>query len=266
MIQTYIPFGKIPTTPKAGTQFLQWFSTDSEENYHLNPHPCLGPNDVSYSFNPAGYRCEGFDCRKDLVVVSVGCSWTQGIGVPWEHTYPEVFCQQLRRHTEKSVTNWNMGFEAKSNDYIARTLLCVLPILKPDVALVTFTYPNRREYVSVDGEMIDLLASHVKSRNRKHRDILQHLLALASHHEDLLNMYKNYKLAEFALNQAGTKWLFSAVRVDQFAPIVNLLDSRRFVEVGIPRLDNARDSIHPGVRSMQAYARSLFSRFLEVYS
>jgi len=268
MIQTFIPYGDVPKTEMAGSPPLCWFTSDSEERYRRDPHPTLKPEDVIYRFNDYGYRCAPFSSRSEINVVFIGCSWIFGTGLPEEATAASIFCRLLEKQVGKTVTNWNLGFPAKSNDYIARTLLCAVPLLRPDLVVVNFTYAPRREYIPLDGEMMNLLPAfktlHLV-RDLVRRRLYKHLYALASEYEDQMNLFKNYKLVELVLEKHKTRWLFSANDLNDLEPIRDQLCRDIFLEPGLQITDRARDLGHPGIESNRRFATRIFEAYQRVY-
>jgi hypothetical protein len=269
MIQTYIPYGDVPATVVAGIRELQWFKNDAEQRYEVDPHPTLKPRDVSYRFNDHGYRCGEFSERGDINIVFIGCSWVFGTGVPVEATACSLFAKRVADHMGKRVVAWNLAFPGKSNDYVTRVLLCALPVLRPDVAFVNFTFSARREYLPIDGPELNLLSSPASLKTvegRVRRSLYSNLLALASEREDRMNLFRNYKLVELSLNAQRVQWLYSANLFKEFSSLESHIDRHRFVLPGLQVLDRARDNSHPGVESNRHFADQIFSRFLEVYA
>ena len=85
-------------------QTLHWLPTDTEESYkkliqhpgHLEYFRKMGwdqPNAITYRINRYGYRADEFD--GDPCVVALGCSYTLGIGLPDEVTWPRQIATRL---------------------------------------------------------------------------------------------------------------------------------------------------------------------------
>ena len=68
--------------------------------------------------------------------------------------FTKLSCERLREETGKSVVNWNLGSGGASNDFITRLLFLAYPILKPDLVIINFTEPSRREYITNTGECV----------------------------------------------------------------------------------------------------------------
>jgi hypothetical protein len=69
---------------------------------------------IEYTYNSHGFRCEEFDSRPS--VLALGCSFTEGTGLPIEQTWPFYLSQMLGLHV------WNLGSGGASIDTVFRML------------------------------------------------------------------------------------------------------------------------------------------------
>ncbi len=97
----------------------------------------------TYTYNELGYR--GDSISKNIDILSVGCSHTEGIGVNDNETWPHYVAEAL------NMTHINMGFTGRSNDYISRTVTSYVRFFNPKYVFVMYTYPSRREYWTDEG-------------------------------------------------------------------------------------------------------------------
>ena len=171
---------------------------------------------------------------------------------------------KLSAYLGLNVTNWNLSLSGGSNDYISRTLLEAIPILEPDIVIVCFTAPSRRDYIAADGVYYNL-NNHFDnlSRSRTERDIYNHYLGLVSKYDDQLNFYRNYKLVEMLLSQYEIEWYYTSINngsviTQDMDDLSHIFDLERFLEFGPEVLDFARDNSHPGIESMKVFAEKLF--------
>jgi hypothetical protein len=265
------------TAPRA---HVAWHGSDSEERYRERPHPTLGPADVEYRFNAHGYRCREFDAARDsgaITVVALGASEVMGTGVPQEQTFAAVFARLLGQRLGRPAIDWNLGVGGSSADYIARTLVSALPVLKPDVVLMVFPHQGRRELLAHDGRIH--YYKHEAGMRRKlgerfldpERYVLtQASMNLSSEFNDTMSQYKNYKVCEALCQQHGAMWLFSATRDACMAQIAHLVDHAHWVRPGLADLKSsgghdeglalARDMQHPGIGPHRELAERMFER------
>jgi hypothetical protein len=271
---TRMPFA--PRTP-AGVRRV-WQGTDSEERFRKRPHPTLGPDDVDYRFNAHGYRCAEFDAPREagtLSVVSLGASEVLGTGVPVENTFTQEFTRLLSARLRRPLVGWNLGVGGCSADCVVRLLVSALPVLRPDVVLMTFPHPARREHLGDDGR-VHCHNREGPARRRlterlldpEHYALTEANLDLSSTHNDTINLYKNYKVCEALCRASPAMWLFTATRDAFFDPIAHLVDAAHRVRPGIGDLKSdsgagadaalARDMQHPGI----AVHREMAARML----
>jgi hypothetical protein len=268
-----MPFA--PRTPPHARR--TWQGTDSEERFHRRPHPTLGPADVDYRFNAHGYRCGEFDAVRDeavLTVVSLGASEVMGTGVPEDRTFTAVFARLLGEAVGRPAVGWNLGVGGGSADGIARMLFSALPVLRPDVVVISFPHPARREHLGDDGRV----HCHNREGPRRHKlserlldpedfVLTQANLNLSSEHNDTMNLYKNYKVCEALCEASAVSWLFCATRDAYLERIAHLVSAPHWVRPGIGDLKStsiadpagalARDMQHPGIAMHREMAERL---------
>lgn len=261
-----LPVGDIPQTEWAGRAPCNWlWDFERRQFEEKGGHPIYGASDVEYRFNSHGYRCPEFSEIKPLRIVAIGCSYVFGFALPQRAVFPELLRARLESTTGKAVVLWNLAFGGASNDYIARVLQLSVPLLRPDIVLINFTWTSRKEYVAASGEYFNFLPGVDPDWNPVLSECFKHFQALASEGAERLNLFKNYKAVEALLS--SKRWLFSAAGPDVFASIDRHIDPSRFVGTlfckGLIR-DFARDHQHPGPkmheRLAQLYWQALVAR------
>ncbi len=103
---------------------IPWCGTDKLENYKSNTQ--FGPNlytqnELEYKFNSDGFRCDEFTLPSDLNIVFLGCSCTEGIGLPIEQTWSYILLEKIKHKTKKNIPYWSLavggsGFDAQSEN------------------------------------------------------------------------------------------------------------------------------------------------------
>lgn len=222
------------------------------------PDRTVERNGVSYSFNNLGYRSVDFDTPADLRIIAIGCSYVMGVGLAQADLFHELFAEKLRRETGKTVAVLNLGAVGRSNDYIARLLHLAVPLLKPEIVLINFTHPVRREYISVQNELLTYVPSF-QPGNRVVRDIYGHFAGLTSPLDDDLNLFRNYKSVEALLGDSA--WLFSSITANDFDRIGAHISMNRYAGA-MPQLDKGQDGSHPGPQSHKALMEKYWERYL----
>ena len=252
-----LPASGLPITGYPAGQEIEWLFGDSLENFRKNGNPIYGEKDITYRFNSSGYRCPEFNVEADIRILAIGCSCVLGQALPQAAIFHERFAERLRADTGRSVVLWNLGYCGASNDYISRLLHLAVPRLDPHLVLVNFTFGPRREYLSVQNQLIHYNPAF-QPPDEVTQGIFGHMAALASRHDDQLNFFRNYKSVASLL--AGRRWLFSHVRPEEFAPIAAHLDLSRFVGP-LLIVDRARDGRHPGPESHGRLADLYWEKF-----
>ena len=277
-IRTFIPFGDLPHHPDRSSSSVKWFGTDNEEAYRKHSgHPVYNVDDITYDFNSYGYRCAEFKTDADIRVLSVGCSYVLGLGLPARDIFHERLCRRIAAAASATICNWNLGSAGASNDLISRLVHLAVPCLAPDLVLVHFTHSGRRDYVSVEGQHFDYLpavqrlgmvAKEIRSQYAALKEIHSHFAALTSVYDDALNLFRNY--SSLAALLKGTPWLCSFSSVEQTAHLGDHLQKSHLAGM-LPRVDLARDHLHPGPISherleMAYWAQLTENRWLETIS
>jgi hypothetical protein len=225
---------------------------------------------AGYQLNQYGYRCDEFDAKGDFKLVSIGCSNTFGWCVAEEDRFSEVFLEKIKESTGKNVVNWNIGYPAKSNDYISRMTIIALHLLKPDLLLTCFTDIGRREYFGIEyPEMgcFNYIPAEYPKNVKKH---IPHFMpyahrfnGLTSPLDDLMNAYKNIKLVETTALATKTPWLFATFCEEETNFILENYPQQHVG--GFPDTDKAADGMHPGPISHRELADKFFRRYKDVY-
>jgi hypothetical protein len=238
-----LPAGELPRTGNPEARVDHWYGQDNAENYRRRGgHPLYGETDITYSYNRRGYRSPEFEDAAAVRMVSVGCSWVFGVGLPAPVLFHERFADRLRTELGTSVINWNLGVPGASNDAIVRLLHLAVAALRPDVVLILFTYLGRREYVTAHDRHVAYTPAWT-APDPVAQEVGAHFAALASKNDDRLNLFRNYKSAEALLTRCG--WAFSFVLPDDAQPIRDHFDTRRLARPH-RSLDKARDHAHSG--------------------
>jgi len=153
--------------------------------------------------NNYGFRCEDIEEKtdNDLVIVSLGCSFTYGAGVHVEDRWTDVLCKKIQETTTLKVRNYNLALEGHSNDYCARMVFKTIENLKPDLYCFLFTYRNRMEWVTNEGNKVTNVIPG-------HDDVFINVM---NDGVAMYNFHKNYALINALCNLHKVPFLFSAI-------------------------------------------------------
>lgn len=130
-------------------QTILWNSTDNVDNYrrHLaDPKKkyLLENNGwidraITYTYNSHGFRCGEFN-PAEQAILTLGCSFTEGVGMPQEQTWPYILAQHL------NLPCWNLGVGGGSADMCFRLAKHYLSWLKPTMVVLLCPRPFRMEF------------------------------------------------------------------------------------------------------------------------
>lgn len=209
-----------------------------------------------YTYNEFGYRGDSFS-KQGFKVMSIGCSHTEGIGLnDWE-TYSHVFCSLL----ENSV-NINLGLGASSNDYIARSIINLFDLIKPDLVLIQYTYIHRREIYTENNEIFSYTPNkkwgYFETENGD--EIHKCLTLIQNEKENLANWYKNHLLIKNFLQNKNCNWIWNGA----FGVPSEFNDHNRFDGM-IPFFDYGADNLHAGPNTNKDYSYKLYKFILKEF-
>lgn len=277
----------IPPSPAGAhvTGTHRWYSLDSESNHRKNPHPRFGPNDIEYRFNLQGYRCPEFDRlheRNDgaVTVACIGSSGLFGTGLPEPLTLPRLLQAKLQDFLGRPVESWNLGVGGTGPAYVTRMLFSVLPVMKPDLALLTTHAFNRREFIGETGRIYSTQTrAHWQHRftDPERRQMQKACKLISNPYNHVMQFVTNAKVWESLCDDAGVMWLFAAEgRSEDIDSVDHVMRvPRKMVGPGMftltkkyrddPETGLARDMLHPGTKPTEELAEILFARYRELY-
>jgi hypothetical protein len=132
----------------------EWLPTDTEENFqrlmqdpnHREYFHSKGwdqPAAITYKINSHGFRSEEFDPAASSLV-SLGCSYTVGIGLPEHATWPHLVAQAA------GLKNYNLAWGGTSADTCFMQAQHWLPVLRPQLVVMAAPPKARFDLISED--------------------------------------------------------------------------------------------------------------------
>ena len=232
-----------------------------------------------YSFNSLGFRGSEFDPSAAFRVFVCGCSYTFGMGVETDRTWPVVFTRlaaaELGVPNDKSHVQ-NFSQIGASNNYVTRTLIRQCDLAPPTLAIAAFTHINRTEYL--DGMKIKNLGYwNIRPELQyleKHDAPGKRFFRQYSDHFGLQNLLINMIFFQSAMERRGIPYIMLWVDIERFDGTSNfvpnalhdfyaVLEQSRISRFSIKqpsiRVDTAEG--HPGPRSHERFAPVLANEF-----
>jgi hypothetical protein len=208
-------------------------------------------NLCTYTYNELGFRGDSIK-KEGFKVMSLGCSITEGVGVNDDETWPAQFCKKI----ENSV-NFNFGTGGRSNDFICRCLMSYYDLIKPDLVLIMYTFPHRREIYTGGNEIEPYIPTNVWGRlleTEEGKIIQSSMDILQNENSDFINWYKNHLLIKYFLESKKCNWVWNGSHgVD-----TEYKESNRFDGDYSFILDKGVDGTHPGPFHNMKYSENLF--------
>lgn len=139
---------------KYAGQAYEWLPTDTEENFqrlmqeseHRQYFHSKGwdqPGAITYKINSHGFRSEEFDPTA-ASLVSLGCSYTIGIGLPETATWSHLVSQAA------GLKNYNLAWGGTSADTCFMQAQYWLPRLQPKLVVMVAPPKHRFDLISED--------------------------------------------------------------------------------------------------------------------
>lgn len=279
-------------TPAGRT--VTWFGTDTQGRHAATPHPTLGPDGVSYTFNSLGYRGAEPPRSKQagtLTMLSVGASEVFGLGVPAPTAFPAVLADLLAQRVGMPVVDVNLGFCGAAADYVARTLASAIGAVQPDIVVFVLPAPVRREHINDLGRIFLYPNAYSPTWRIALKNRLKYLLfdpensmqntareRLSSDANDALNYFRNYAASELLCRRHGAMWAFGVFQESFLAGVRDHIDLGHYVGPGIADMRDqllaegvppaqcwARDMGHPGVAAHRRMAERFAERLYALY-
>jgi hypothetical protein len=133
------------------SEFLPTDTKESFENFcqvpeyreYFRQQGWLEPGAITYKFNRYGFRSDEIDDRDCMI--ALGCSFTIGIGLPVESTWPQIVGQQL------GLVPYTMAWGGTSADTCFRLAEYWVPQLKPKAVFMLTPPPSRFELIRASG-------------------------------------------------------------------------------------------------------------------
>jgi hypothetical protein len=189
--------------------------------------------------------------------MSFGCSNTEGVGVNDNETWPAQFVNLI-----PNGVNFNFGTGGRSNDFIVRCLLSYYDVIKPNLILIMYPSPLRREIYTKDCGIEPFMPTTSWGYLNETDDGVktqEYLTYLQNDNEDNINWYKNHLLIKYFLESKKCNWIWNGRELTSF----DYNEPNRFDGDYWRYLDLCVDNTHPGPNLNKTYANKLHDFILK---
>lgn len=213
---------------------------------------------IDYTRNKIGHRSKDFSKVDRNYLLFIGCSLTEGIGIPIENAYPSVVAKHFK------IDHYNMGLGGVGPDVIYHNLhqLIKLEVKKPKFVFIQWPEPVRYSHLANDKS--DRILNYLETKLPKVDIVIQGSWGLP---EEELLVREEEAEREFPeivfqvrqlLNDAGYKFI-------DYQPFKGVHFGRKYkVELSfngrVAIVDQARDILHPGIETHKNFARLLINK------
>lgn len=209
----------------------------------------------TYTYNELGFRGDS-PKKEGFKIMSIGCSYTEGIGVnDWE-TWPHYFSKLI-----PNGVDLNFGCAGRSNDYIVRCLHTYYDLIKPDLVLIYYTLTQRKEFYTNNGCVEPFMPTsawdfmETDGGSRIHKNLVEN----QNKYDDFINnWYKNHLFIKYFLETKKCNWVWNGTNSTPYH-----IENNRFDGDGPYVEDYAVDNIHPGPITNKKYAYALYEYILK---
>ena len=218
----------------------QTYTTSGGDNTNL----------CTYTYNELGFRGDSIK-KEGFKVMSLGCSNTEGVAVNDDETWPAQFTSLM-----PNGVNFNFGTGGRSNDFIVRCLLTYYDVIKPDLVLVMYPSPLRREIYTKDGGVEPFIPTTSWGHLKETDDGIktqEYLTYLQNDNEDTINWYKNHLLIKYFLESKKCNWIWNGRELKS----LEYDEPNRFDGDYGQYIDFGTDGSHPGPIHNKTYAHKL---------
>ncbi len=259
--------------------------------------PLIPVKNSPFEINNLGYRCEGYDIEdlnpqgpypKDTYISAMflGCSFVWGSGVEYEEAFPTIACKLLAEKYGVPVRNWNLAIGGRGFDHSARTLLCTIDLVMPDIVFFVIPGSDRREYYRADGKQVPFSSGYASliEKDQLHlvceltevtyadKEIIKHQAALISEYQDLAQVLTHFKLMEYCFTAKQAGWGFSWVpcytnnRICDSLLTSGWMPKDRYLGMPFEPIDHVSPTdCHPAQKSHQMFGEKVAQYFQANY-
>jgi hypothetical protein len=263
--------GEIPRGMGEINQTLQWYPSDTEENYHSRGNKFWGPNDITYVNNAHGYRSMEIDLSSTKKkIMFLGCSFTHGTGLPCEDTWPIRLTQKLSKHIGEEIEPHNFGVPASGSDLMVSIAHQVIPVLKPDLVIAMFTSISRRSVYTSWGVRRPFLANF-SDTSQDEQNLYKAFIQMSFESNDFYAWCRDHAFIHAAAARAGTVMLWGFSHRNDIMHIEDgvLCDyvcMKNHMGLGFEEYNHpdllARDGGHPGLDANEKLADRWFKKIV----
>lgn len=223
----------------------RFMPTDTEECFnnlcktpeylkYFQDHGWTDPDAITYKINSHGFRCDEFELNSDCII-ALGCSFTMGIGLPIESTWPTLVGTALNKKV------YNLSWGGASIDTCFRWANYWIPKLKPAAVFLLAPPPQRFELIMHNRIEVFLPSEEMPQQNQLYASFVKEWFANE----------ENGKL-----NQRRNKLAILGMCSELNIPC-QIYDSHKYMARSRDEVGYARDRMHAGPKGHKHLAEKI---------
>lgn len=228
---------------------------------------------ILYKMNEHGYRSIPLREKSEYNILTLGCSWTMGVGVRDEMIWPNLVGTDICKTIKKDISLFNYGTYGVSTSYVAKTFYkFVTSQFAPDLCLIMWPGFSRRDYMKENGtfkKVGGFRLAHEKDVIWKNDREDELFVELRNDYQDLMVFWEAYKLVEITAKLHNIKVIhtiggyYYAIFKELQPQLKNTIDYTTFFEpTDCYQSDfKARDNHHPSENWHLEFSKK-FSNFI----
>lgn len=225
---------------------------------------------ILYKMNEHGYRSNSFKNKSEYNILTLGCSWTMGVGVRNEAIWPTLITQQIQTKLNKKVSLFNYGTYGVSTSFTAKNFYKIaISEIKADLVLIMWPGFSRRDYLKDNGvfkKVGGFRLAHERDVIWKNDDEDRLFVELRNDYQDLMEFWEAYKFVETTAKLHNIKVIhtiagyYYEIFSDLKKYLKDTIDYDRFFEpTDCYKSDMAaRDNHHPGEKWHLEFSKKFF--------
>jgi hypothetical protein len=236
-----------------------WFPSDTKEIYeeHIkNPkfRDLIPTEYFNYEFNNYGFRCDNFTdySKHKYRILFLGCSHTEGIGLPVEETWAYKLLQRINEELGENIPYWTIAMGGTGLDAQTRALYQLNDMLRPNIIIALFPEVCRREVYNGFHYL-----KHIDEKYKiKHYDSV--------FFDERLMLYqlgKNLSFLKLLADKYNTKIIANPISSAEiyYKEYLDCFDFYKYeTDFYSCKLDNGRDLKHLGKKSNTKFALKVY--------
>lgn len=246
MINEKYPYGLLNDNPKnSASPYIPYCDDETKFKQRLKTMPSDWEYryiDIEYKYNTMGYRCKDHRTLSNDYILFSGCSFTEGVGLKLEHTYPYLVAQEL----EKDY--YNLGMLGTGPQIVAQNMMLFLALMNKNLpSTVIIQWPDFYRYTII-GE--GFTPQHHNSSNPNiplYRELIEDDKVYYN------NVYHRHALLKF-LKHLGIRNILE-LNVQGLEFDIERTTRPKWVLSSL--IDKARDLAHPGIKAHQNQAKEI---------